>query len=117
MGLTRGMKAMIGLSCDTYLDPSLVLHVDAIVSRLAAAIHCLSLTRRSKIVRAVDGWSLPVLHLDEGGRRKNGGGRGGNRHQKDGAKGRQKGGEDVNRRSKEVNAKGRRIPQPGDDPG
>jgi hypothetical protein len=54
----------------THLDPSLVSHVHSMVTRLAAAIDLMSLARRSKVLRAVDSGSLPVLHLDDRGSRE-----------------------------------------------
>lgn len=66
----------------THLDPSLVLHVEGVITRLAAAIDLMPFAGRSEIIGVADGRSLPVLHLDDGRRRENGRGRSGNRHER-----------------------------------
>jgi len=76
----RGDGEAVRVSCDAYLDPSLVLGV-AVISRLAAAVDGLSLAGGSQVISARDGWSLPLLHLDQGRWMRRGRGRrGGNRH-------------------------------------
>lgn len=72
-----------GRSCDTtHLDPGLFFHVAGVVLGLAAAVDGLPLAGRGAVVDSARRGSLPVLHLDEGGRTRQRGRRGGNRHQK-----------------------------------
>lgn len=71
------MKACRG----THLNPSLVSHVDSVVACFAASIDLLSLAWRRNFLCVYSG-SLPVLHLDDRGRREKGGGRSGNRHER-----------------------------------
>lgn len=71
------------LSCDTtHLNPGLFFHVARVVLGLAAAVDSLPLGGRGAVVDRARRGSLPVLHLDEGGRTGQRGRRGGNRHQK-----------------------------------
>lgn len=77
-----GVVAMEEETNVTHLDPSLVLHVKGVITRLAAAIDLMSFARRSEVIGIAVGRSLPVLHLDDGRRRENGRGRSGNRHER-----------------------------------
>lgn len=71
------------LSCDTYLNPDLFLHVGGIVFGLARTVDSLTLCGRGgEVVDSASGGSFPVLHLDQGGRTRRRGEGSGTRHQK-----------------------------------
>lgn len=57
-----------GLSCDTYLNPGFLLLVGRVILGLARAVDGLTFSWRREIIDRAGGRSLPVLHLDEGGR-------------------------------------------------
>lgn len=57
-----------GLSCDTHLNPGFLFHVGGVVLGLARAVDGLTFGGRREIIDRAGGRSLPVLHLDEGGR-------------------------------------------------
>jgi len=78
-----GMVMTQGVSCDTtHLNPGLFFHVAGVVLGLAAAVNSLALAGRGAVIDRARRGSLPVLHLDEGGRTGQRGRRDGNRHQK-----------------------------------
>lgn len=76
-------------SCDmAYLNPSIFVLITRVVSGFTGAIKVDSLARWSEVIDSARSWSLPVVHLDEGGRTRHGEGRGGNRHEKHAVDGR-----------------------------